>query len=387
MRRTQAGARNATEPPGGTTMIDASDEARPGLAFTGRWQPYLGLAIGNLVLTIVTIGIYRFWAKTRVRRHLWERTLFQGEPLEYFGRGVEKMVGAALVFVVLIVPLVIVSAIAAWLRSTGSIAGPFLIYVALYVGLLYLFGVGLYRAQRYLFSRTAWRGIRGGMRHGGWHYGARYLRLVLLQFITFGFASPFVATRLWNARMDDAMFGSVPVSATAEWRPIYGRFLAAWIGSLVVYIVAAAAIFALFGSELAAFRPGASPPADPKALLGVFVRVYAIFFLAGFVIALLMLRYYAALLRQLFGATRVGGLGFAFDAGAPQLLRFTLGNLALIALTLGVGVIMMPYRIWSFYVRHLATTGYLDPDSLGQTELAAPVQGDGLADAFDAAAF
>ena len=368
-------------------MIDAMDARGQRLAFDGRWPSFFGLAIGNVLLTIVTLGIYRFWAKTRVRRHLWERTTFGGEPLDYLGRGIEKMLGALLVFVVLIVPLFAVTLVAALLRAQGALGAAVLLYAALYLGLLYLFGVGLYRAQRYLLSRTAWRGIRGGMRHGGWAYGGRYLRLVLLQFVTFGFAAPFVATRLWNARMNDAMFGSAEVAATAAWRPIYGRFLIAWIGSLVVYGLAAAAVFLTFGHELAAFAPGTPPPADPKALVGTFIRVYAIAIVAGLVIALLMLRYHAALLRELFGATRLAALGFVFDATAGQLLGFMLGNLALIAFTLGLGTIMMPYRTWSFYLRHMQTTGHLDTDSLGQTTLANPVQGDGLADAFDAAAF
>ena len=367
-------------------MIEGRGQAQP-LIFAGRWPPFLGLALGNLLLTIITIGIYRFWAKTKVRRHLWERTSFAGEPLEYLGRGIEKMLGAMLVFFVVVIPLVVVSAVAALLRRQGMLGGAVLVYALVYVGLLYLFGVGVYRAQRYLFSRTAWRGIRGGMRHGGWQYGVRSLGLILLQFVTFGFAGPFVATRLWNARMNDAMFGSAAVNATAEWRPIYGQFLVAWIGSLVVYVVAASAVFLTFGHELAAFAPGAPPPADPKALMGTFVRIYAIFAVAGLAIALLMLRYHAALLRELFGSTRLGNLGFVFDAGAVQLLGFALGNIALIVLTLGLGAMMMPYRVWSFYLRHLATTGHLDVDALTQTTLASPIQGDGLADAFDAAAF
>ncbi|MBV8971800.1 MAG: DUF898 family protein [Sphingomonadaceae bacterium] len=366
-------------------MID--DDTGQRLAFTGRWPAFLGMVVVNVLLTVVTLGIYRFWAKTRVRRYLWENTLVGGEPLEYFGRGIEKLKGAFLVFLMLVLPLIVVTGVAAWLKTQGMIAAALLVYVGLYVLLLYLFGVGSYRSQRYMLSRTAWRGIRAGMTTGGWGYGVRFLKLALFHFITFGFGAPFVATKLWNARMNDAVFGTAAVTADANWRAVYGRFLFAWFGAIVVYIVAIGAVFASFGSQLAAFAPGAPPPADPRAMIGIVLRLYLVFFVAGLAIAVLMLRYYAALIAELFGATRVGGLGFIFTARAGQFLAFMLGNLAIIAFTLGLGVLMMPYRVWSFYLRHLQTTGSLDTAALGQTRLRGPSQGDGLVDAFDAAAF
>jgi uncharacterized membrane protein YjgN (DUF898 family) len=37
-------------------------------AFEGSWREYAPIAFTNLLLTIVTLGIYRFWATTRTRR-------------------------------------------------------------------------------------------------------------------------------------------------------------------------------------------------------------------------------------------------------------------------------------------------------------------------------
>jgi len=186
------------------------------IGFSGRLGSYIGLAAGNLALTIVTLGTYRFWAKTRVRRFLWEHTTFQGEPLEYRGRGIEKLIGALIVFAVLAVPLFGFSIVSALLSAAGYKEWVPLLLLVVDLALLYLFGVGLYRSQRYMLSRTAWRGIRGGMLHGGWRYGLSYLKLTLLLAVTLGFTSPFVSTRLWNLRMDDAMFGSASFSASAQ---------------------------------------------------------------------------------------------------------------------------------------------------------------------------
>ena len=51
-------------------------------------RPGLGrLAIVNFLLNLVTLTIYRFWAKTNVRKHIWSCVHINGQPLEYTGRG------------------------------------------------------------------------------------------------------------------------------------------------------------------------------------------------------------------------------------------------------------------------------------------------------------
>ena len=71
---------------------------RPGL---------LALTLTNLVLNLITLTIYRFWAKTNVRRHICSCTHIDGEALEYTGKGSELFIGALIVFGVLILPVVV----------------------------------------------------------------------------------------------------------------------------------------------------------------------------------------------------------------------------------------------------------------------------------------
>ena len=40
--------------------------------------------------TVLTLGFYRFWMVTRLRRHYWNAIRIQGDPLEYTGTGREK---------------------------------------------------------------------------------------------------------------------------------------------------------------------------------------------------------------------------------------------------------------------------------------------------------
>ena len=52
------------------------------IRFTGSWREYLPIAITNALLTIVTLGIYRFWATARQRRYLWSHTHVIDDTLE-----------------------------------------------------------------------------------------------------------------------------------------------------------------------------------------------------------------------------------------------------------------------------------------------------------------
>ena len=79
-------------------MTDATLEATPAttmspperLNFSYVKRPgLLKLTIVNFLLSVITLGFYRFWAKTNVRKHIWSSVHINGEPLEYTGTSME----------------------------------------------------------------------------------------------------------------------------------------------------------------------------------------------------------------------------------------------------------------------------------------------------------
>ena len=353
--------------------------ARQDLEFEGQMRSFVGLAAVNLLLTIVTLGFYRFWAKTRVRRYLWSHTRFAGDPLEYHGTGLELLVGAVLALLLIVLPLFGLFTLFQTLMTQGQFVQAGLVYAALLVGLLYIIGVGVYRLQRYLLSRTSWRGIRGGMIAGGWRFGVKYLGLGLLQMLTLGMASPYTAVRIWNGLLNDAQFGTFAFRSDATATGLYPRF----IGSLVASVAFAAAVFGL--AFAASGVPNLATAASGPELIEAILTLYGATIVALLGSAVIMAGYHAAFLRRVFGATSLGELRLGIDVDGGDLVRFYLGNVAIIVLTLGFGILVMPFRTWNFYFRLLETSGVLDADQLMQTSLQGPRQGDGIADAFDLA--
>ena len=56
------------------------------------------------MLLLVTLGIYRFWLATDVRRFLWNNTEIAGDNLEYIGTARELLLGF-LIAIALLVPI------------------------------------------------------------------------------------------------------------------------------------------------------------------------------------------------------------------------------------------------------------------------------------------
>src|SRR5262244_3775560 len=85
--------------------LDAGGIATSGsVRFLGERRSYWRLLIRGAALLMITLGIYRFWLVTDVRRFLWSNTEIAGEALEYTGTALELLLGF-LVAIALLIPI------------------------------------------------------------------------------------------------------------------------------------------------------------------------------------------------------------------------------------------------------------------------------------------
>ncbi|WP_375420560.1 YjgN family protein [uncultured Sphingomonas sp.] len=352
--------------------------------FTGTWQEYGPIAFTNLLLTIVTLGIYTFWARTRTRRYLWSQTRFIDDRLEWTGTGLELFIGYMLAIVFFAVPFAIINLVLQGVLLRGHAGFAALIVGALYLLLLYLIGVAIFRALRYRLTRTYWHGIRGGSDDAGFRYGVSYFWRTLLGSAALGLMIPWSMTTLWNKRWSAMSFGSSSFHAQAEWKPIFPRFLLFYIAPIAMIV-----IVAIFAGAAAGLGSLTSFPTSPgPGTIATFVIVALMFYLLFFgVLGLIAMIYYSAFFREAVGALTLGKLSFSFDATTMDWVKLYLGNLALVVLTLGIGLIFVPYRNWAFFIRHMEAFGDVVLDDFTQSTTRTPRQGEGLLDAFDVGAF
>ena len=91
------------------------------LLFHGSGGSLLGIHVVNVLLTIITLGVYYFWAKVRVRNYLLSQTQFAGDRFAYHGTGKELLLGFLKAVLLIGIPLVLVE-LAVRLIARGPIS-------------------------------------------------------------------------------------------------------------------------------------------------------------------------------------------------------------------------------------------------------------------------
>jgi uncharacterized membrane protein YjgN (DUF898 family) len=84
-----------------------SDKDSVSLEFKGSGSEFFQIWIVNLILSILTLGIYSAWAKVRTKRYLYGNTSIEGASFEYHADPITILKGRLIAFAALIVYSVI----------------------------------------------------------------------------------------------------------------------------------------------------------------------------------------------------------------------------------------------------------------------------------------
>ena len=208
-----------------------------GARFLGDEKAFWRLLRRGAVLLLVTLGIYRFWLATDVRRSLWNHTVIAGDYLEYIGTARELLVGF-LIAIVLLVPINIVLFLTTLSSSVlGQIAGALTLAV---LGLLGQFAV--YRARRYRLTRTLYRGIRFHQTGAAWRYAVCAIFWWSMIGLTLGLAYPWAQASLERFKLRNTHYGDLQGEFVGSGTRLFLRGVLFWmvvVGPLLLGLVAA----------------------------------------------------------------------------------------------------------------------------------------------------
>ena len=209
-------AETATAAPAGTDSVYR-------LRFHGSGGELFGIFIVNVLLILLTLGVYSFWAKVKTRQYLWGQTEFSGDRFGFHGTGKELLIGwckAAVLFggLVLITKTLLPMF---WDNPLADPAGQLL----LAGGFVVLIPLAIVGAMRYRLSRTSWRGVRFGF-HGEYReLLGIMLRSFLLTGFTLGLYLPFYQTNLRRFLVENSRFGSVAPAFYGKGSALLGRYV------------------------------------------------------------------------------------------------------------------------------------------------------------------
>jgi uncharacterized membrane protein YjgN (DUF898 family) len=254
--------------------------------FTGSAGEYFGIWIVNVLLTIVTFGIYSAWAKVRRNRYFYGHTQVAGTAFDYHARPQQILLGRVAVVGGLIIYNVIMNVV--------PVAGILLTLVLLpFIPWLIM------RGLRFSARVTSFRNLRFDF--AGSYGGAAKAFFLgpIIAVLTIGILAPVASRWLWRYMLDNLRYGGRPFSCEPRLKALYGQW---WLPALTVVL----GLIVVFGTTVALgslFRAANSTGVPDPAM----VISYLIFFLYVVVYGIAMLVYRAGVRNVAVSATVIDG--------------------------------------------------------------------------------
>lgn len=182
------------------------------IIFTGKAKEYFGIWIVNLLLSIITLGIYSAWAKVRRKKYFYQNTLIEGVGFDYHASPIAILKGRIIAFVLFV------------LYNVLAGFNPILA-----IGLLVVFMVALpwiiTRGMLFNARNSSHRGLRFDF---DGKYGQAFLIFVLfpiLIVLSLGLAFPFVMHRINKFVFEHHKFGTSRFQTAATVKAFYMIYL------------------------------------------------------------------------------------------------------------------------------------------------------------------
>ncbi len=289
------------------------------LRFTGTGSEYFGIWIVNLLLTIVTLGIYSSWAKVRRLQYFYRHTELAGSSFDFHGNAVKIFIGRLIALSMLIAynltirlqsPLVIVILIAL------AIAMPWL----------------LRNSLRFRLYNSSWRGTRFHFR--GSLSGAYRVFLLngFLALITVYIMAPYMHQRMKAYQHNNSWFGRTPFTFNARAGQFYLLYLMLLAAILVFALVVGLAGIGGTFIAITQMKSGGHP-VDPRTIITTLVILYGALILAGILIGP---TFHALITNLIWNNTRLGEHRIECKMSPLPLMWISASNFVLVVVTLGL---------------------------------------------------
>ncbi|MBV8209344.1 MAG: DUF898 domain-containing protein [Burkholderiaceae bacterium] len=345
------------------------------MEFTGTGAEYFRIWIVNLLLTIVTLGIYSAWAKVRKLQYFYRNTRLDGSVFDYHGNPIAILKGRILAVATLalykyalpllgsfgLILMLAVLAGAPWLLAQSY---RFRLHNTSYRGLRFRFDGPVSQAYLIFGLPIAVLLIPGALvalavRSDPQHPDLKVLAVIGIAYLVLMILWPYLHFSFKRWQHNHACYGRARGRFEARAGNFYGPYLAG-AGIILLCTILTAVLFVVMAAVTAANRAQAVKTGES---LGVAILIvsYAAAVIVGTLIS-------ARIQNVVWSRTRLDEVGFASDVRAARLIGITLGNLVMVVFSLGLliphAVIRaMKYRIESIQVLDAAALGKVAADA------------------------
>ncbi|MEM7210532.1 MAG: YjgN family protein [Pseudomonadota bacterium] len=311
--------------------------------FRGNAKEWFGIWIVNLLLSIVTFGIYSAWAKVRTKKYFYNNTFVEGRNFDYHATGKQILIGR----------LIVIAAIVVF--QVASVLTPFAA-LGLLVVLLIAFPFLIVRSLMFNARMSSFSNVRFGFDGTAGKAALLFLLYPILVAFTLYTTFPMLDRAIKRYTVNNHKLGQACFNVEVALGPFYKAFLIALVWIFVVGGVGVVLTgFSFMEFAMAMDDPGGDPAQFGAVMALFYLLIFAAFLPAGFL--------YQALTRNAVynSATLEGGHRFASNVNPWMLLWIALSNTAVVICTL---FLMLPWaqvRMARYLADH---TGFAPGSSL-----------------------
>ncbi|SBS32430.1 Inner membrane protein YjgN [Marinomonas spartinae] len=370
------------------------------IKFHGAGSEYFKIWIVNTLLTIITIGLYRPWAKVRSLRYFYGNTDLDNASFEYHATG-KQLFPSYLIAIVILALYILLS------KTNAALSGIF--PIALVIALPWI----VWRSLKFNFRMTSYRNVRFGFTG---NLSSSYIAIlaypislliagfIVIYFIFSAIPQPdnikiillllifacpayiaIIKMVTSNFLINGSHFGQGKFLAKLEFRPFFfimlkatglGLLLAA-ISLIIVYGVG----FNALSQTLQGMRGLGSRP-SPATILSAFIIFYIVFILVG----MYVFSYTTARQRQyILNSMQLDkSIRFQSTLAANKFFIIAFTNFLLLICTLGLAYPWTAIRLYRYSMEsiHVHAEEGFDGFISQQSDNKGPL-GEELGDAFD----
>ncbi|MCW8828375.1 MAG: YjgN family protein [Gammaproteobacteria bacterium] len=323
-----------------TQDVQALADGRPmPFRFEGKGGEYFKIWIVNVLLSIVTLGIYSAWAKVRNHRYFYSNTHIANHSFEYLAEPITILKGR----------IVAALFLAGYLLSGSFMPALQLAFMAVFViALPWL----VCKSMSFRNRNTAFRNIRFGFDGSYFEAFKAFVLWPLAGVLTIGLLLPYAFYRQKYFLVVNSRYGTTLFDPSFEARQFYGIFLRA-LGILILAILAALI-----------------PVIGPLITLALYLLVFA---------------YVSANTTNLiYNNSTLQQHGFESRLQVGQLAWIYISNWFITAITLGLAMPWAKVRLANYHAQCLTlmTEGSID-EFVAAEEKSVSSLGEEIGDAFD----
>jgi uncharacterized membrane protein YjgN (DUF898 family) len=340
------------------------------LEFRATGAEYFRIWIVNLLLTIITIGIYSAWAKVRRLRYFYGSTSLDGTSFEYHGKPMPILKGRLIA-----VGVYLAFVLASQISPIISLA----LLPVIFFGVPWI----IMKARLFQMRMSSWRGLRFNF-HGD-YMGAlgAYIGWSLLAMISLMVLWPYALWKQMNYLLGNGAYGTERFQFNATKGQFY-RFCLAGLGLVLLAILVICAVLGVtFAShpELARLDPNAPQLQAQVAMMKAVVGAYVV---AGPLLLLAMAWFQARLTVVSIGGMSLGPHKLYARLKTWPLFWILLTNLLGMICTLGLFYPWAKVRTLRYQLSNMGViaSGNLD-QFVADSNIRASAVGEGMHDVFD----